>query len=154
MARRAVMTEASKGHMSKDDRELRGAVESELRIGLISDYSPIGLDGHGAAAYDAILEAIPSDRMAKVDGFVVETAADALGKMQQLRESLNADGVITDKGTQNPALNAYQKYSEIARKFLAELGCSPSARAKIANDAIAAAKRPKPTIRQLLESEE
>lgn len=147
------MTETNAGHMSNADRQRRMAVEAELRLGTIDDFEPVSLDEPGLKAYHAIVKAIHKERLATVDGFIVETAADALGKMQQLRDVINEQGIVTEKGSQNTALNAYQKYSEIARKFLTELGCSPSARAKIANDAVAAVKRG-PTIRELMNMED
>ena len=80
--------------------------------------------------------------MSKIDGYTIEACADAIAKMEDLREQINREGIVVD-GKQNQAVVAYAKYAEIAKRYLVELGCTPSARAKIANDAAQHAARKK-----------
>lgn len=141
MARNAQISATSGWHMTKQERETREAAEQEWRRGMLSDFVPSTLTERGRAAFDVIANAIPESKMSKVDGYTIEACADAISKMEELREQINHDGIVID-GKQNQAVVAYAKYAEIAKRYLVELGCTPSARAKIANDAATqAAKR-------------
>lgn len=143
MARRAVITDTSRGHLTAAQRSARNEAENHLRIGSVDMYQPVGLDSYGQSAYECILRAMPEEKLAEVDGYTVEIAADALGKMQALRESLDVESIVSGDSAQAKALNAYLKYAGISRSYLIELGCTPSARAKIAKDAAEAISKPK-----------
>ena len=80
--------------------------------------------------------------------------------MAQGREAIDRDGILVEvvNGNgiavrkQNDMLLAYQKYSEIAKKYLVELGLTPQARSKIAIDAAAKASKPA-TVFDMLDDE-
>lgn len=152
MARRALTVDSTEKHLTKQQREAREAAEAEWRRGLLSDYEPTSLDDAGMAAFATIAGAIPENRMSKVDGYTIEAAADAISKMENCRAQINSEGIVVD-GRQNPAVVAYAKYAEIAKRFLVELGCTPSARAKIANDAAASASKQK-TVADLFDDDD
>lgn len=141
MPRNAQLASASNWHMTKQERDTREQEEQEWRRGKLADFQPLSLTLGGRAAFDTIANAIPPEKMSKIDGYTIEACADAIDKMEQLRDQINREGVVVE-GKQNQAVVAYAKYAEIAKRYLVELGCTPSARAKIANDAAAhAAKR-------------
>ncbi|WP_418831571.1 phage terminase small subunit P27 family [Paraeggerthella sp.] len=149
MARRAVVSGASKGHQTKAQKDRRAQVEAEWRRGNIADYEPMMLSESGMIVFAELANAMPNDALAKVDGYTLETAADALDKMRECREAISSEGLIVDMPNargelvpeQNKSILVYQKYSEIAKKWLIELGLTPSARSKIANDAAAKATK-------------
>ena len=76
---------------------------------------------------------------ANVDIGVVAIVADAYIKMNQANEILKKEGMLinhTNKaGAENlvkhPALEIYSKYNDIYKKYLVEIGLSPSSRAKL-----------------------
>lgn len=152
MANRARMSDTTNRKQSKQEQAARIAEEQALRIGTIADYDPMALDAYGLKAYERIIRAIPENKIAEVDGYTIEIAADALGKMQQTREIINDKGMMID-GDQNKAVLVYQKYSEIAKKYLVELGCTPSARSKIALDVASALKKPQTTRQALMDED-
>lgn len=147
MARRAVVSGVSKGHQTKAQKERRAKVEAEWRRGNIANYEPMMLSDAGMLIFAELANAMPDGALAKVDGYTLETAADALDKMRECREIIAEHGTIVETCNaqgdvlpeQNKAILVYQKYSEIAKKWLVELGLTPSARSKIANDAAAKA---------------
>lgn len=143
MARRAVVSSASRGHQTNAQKRKRAQVEAEWRRGSIADYEPSMLTPSGMVIFSELANAMPDEALSKVDGYTLETAADALDKMRECREAIGSEGLIVDTPNargqlvpeQNKAILVYQKYSEIAKKWLVELGLTPSARSKIANDA-------------------
>lgn len=152
MARRAVITDTNKRHLSNNERQQRNAIEAELRIGSIKDYHPSGLDDYGLEVYDAILAAIPENKLSTVDGYSIERAAANLSDVNKIEQLIERTG-LAQAISSGKLWNAKHKAEEQARKWLIELGCSPSARAKIAGDIAAKAGKPK-TIRELLEDPE
>lgn len=140
MGRRALTADSVTGVITNQERETRAAEEQEWRRGKLADFQPLSLTSGGRAAFDTIANAIPPEKMSKIDGYTIEACADAIDKMEHLREQINREGIVVD-GKQNQAVVAYAKYAEIAKRYLVELGCTPSARAKIANDAAQHAKR-------------
>ena len=150
MPRRAVISDTSKGHLTKAERAARNKAEEMWRNGTLDDYDPAGLDEYGRIAFDRIVRAIPEDKLAEVDGYTIETCANALAMMRQCDEIIKDTGIIVERDTRNgniakanEAIAVYARYAEIARKFFIELGCTPSARAKIASDFAAAVAKPK-----------
>ena len=140
MPRAAVLVDHTAKHLTKQEIETRQAAEQEWRRVMLYDFTPCTLTERGRASFDTIANAIPPEKMSKIDGYTIEACADAIDKMEQLREQINREGIVVD-GKQNQAVVAYAKYAEIAKRYLVELGCTPSARAKIANDAAQHAKR-------------
>lgn len=133
--------------MTKQERAAREAAEAEWRRGALSEYEPVGLSESGMAVFAELAEAIPESVLCKVDGFTVEAAADAIDKLRECREVLAREGLLveyTNKAgatntDQNKAALLYQKFSDIAAKRLADLGLTPTARAKVAQEAAAKA---------------
>lgn len=152
---------ASTGKISKQERAARLAAEQEWRRGAIEDYQPVGLSASGMEVFAELAKAIPDGILCKVDGYTIEAAADAIDKMRECREILDREGLLveyTNKGgntnvDQNKAALLYQKYSDIAGKKLADLGLTPSARAKVAQDAAAKADKHK-TVADLFEDDD
>lgn len=160
MARTAVMSKYTKKHLTNDEKAARAAAEEMWRKGAIADYEPCALTDSGLAVFAALVDAIPDGALAKIDGYTIEVAADAIDKMRECREAIDRDGilvkVVNGNGIavrkQNDMLLAYQKYSEIAKKYLVELGLTPQARSKIAIDAAAKASKPA-TVFDMLDDE-
>lgn len=150
MANRAHLAGTSASHRSKAEIEQRKTVEESLRIGSISNYEPTGLNEAGMTIYQAIVNALPFDRLATVDGYSIERAAANLANVQAIEREIESIGLV-EAIEDSKLWVAKHKAEEQARKWLIELGCSPSARAKIANDATATAKKPI-SARQALES--
>ena len=81
------------------------------------------------------------------DGMILEerrgsykvTTPDAIAKIHQLNEVLKIEGMfitkLSDRGSENvvehPATKLYKQYNAIYKQYLAELGLSPSSRAKL-----------------------
>ena len=141
MPRRAIPVAQTKTGMTNETKAARAETDAEWRRGVLSEYEPLALDQVGIDVFNVIADAIPPDRMTKVDGYTVEAAADAIAKMVECREIIANEGLITEDGQQNKAVLVYTKYSEIAKRYLVELGCTPSARAKIASDAAMTASK-------------
>lgn len=154
MARKSVPVSANRGNLTKAQREAREQGEEALKRGQIADYEPESLTDDGIAIFAQLVESIPDEMLAKVDGYTVETAADAIDKMRKCRDEIakrglivrakNGNGIMVEE--QNKHVAIYQRYSEIARKCLSDLGLNPSARAKIAADAAERAKPKSPTV--------
>ena len=162
MARRAVISGTSKGHQTTAKKNKRSKIEAEWRRGNIADYEPTTLTDSGVIIFAELAKAMPDNALAKVDGYTIEAAADAIDKMRECRDgidrdgmivsAMNGNGIVVDKP--NDLIGIYQRYSEIAKKYLVELGLTPSARSKIANDAVAKANEPKSIREVLMEDDE
>lgn len=149
-------------NLTKQERAAREAAEAEWRRGALADYEPIGLTKSGMAVFAELAEAIPESVLCKVDGFTVEAAADAIDKLRECRAVLARDGLLveyTNKAgatntDQNKAALLYQKFSDIAAKRLADLGLTPTARAKVAQEAAAKAVQKGKTVFDVFEDDE
>lgn len=157
MARRALIAGTSARHSTKAERRAAAEADARWRRGSLADYEPETLDAPGMEVFAALAEAMPDEAMARVDGYTLETAADAIAKMRECRALIDAQGLVVtavngngiEVERPNEHIAIYRQYSDIAKKYLVELGLTPSARGKIASDAAAAASRPK-TLRELL----
>lgn len=157
MPRKTVLEGTDRKHATKEQREAVKRHIEPWKIGKLADYEPQILTNSGMLIFEALVESLPQEVMAKVDGFTIETAADALDKMRMCREKIDTDGLVVQKVNgngkkiecANDHIAIYAKYSEIAKRFLVELGLTPSARNKVATDAAAAAARP-PSLREIL----
>lgn len=77
--------------------------------------------------------------LTNIDIPVVAICADAYVKMQQANKVLLDEGILVEytnkSGATNlnkhPALEVYGKYNDIYKKYLSEIGLSPSSRAKL-----------------------
>lgn len=162
MPNQAKPVAASKAKIGKQEKAARLAAEAEWRRGAIEDYQPVGLTDSGMAIFAELAKAIPDGILCKVDGYTIEAAADAIDKMRECREILERDGLLveyTNKAgatnvDQNKAALLYQKYSDIAGKKLADLGLTPSARAKVAQDAAAKAIERKVTVADIFNDDD
>lgn len=149
-------------NLTKQERAAREAAEAEWRRGALSEYEPVGLSESGMAVFAELAEAIPESVLCKVDGFTVEAAADAIDKLRECREVLAREGLLveyTNKAgatnvDQNKAALLYQKFSDIAAKRLADLGLTPTARAKVAQEAAAKAAQKGKTVFDIFEDDE
>lgn len=136
-------SELSSRKISKQERDARTAAEEDWRFGAIADYEPVALSEQGLQVFKELVLSIPEKVLCKTDGYTIEMAADAIDKMRECREILRAEGLIVPHvnksgetvSEQNKAALLYQKYSDIASKKLAELGLTPSSRARIAQSA-------------------
>lgn len=149
MANRARITNTLEGYRGTAEKQRRKEAKAYLKVGSITDYQPVTLDDAGLVIYGVILKSIPQERLAEVDGYTVERAAANFSDVQAIEQLIASIGL--NEAIQDGKLwNAKHKAEEQARKWLIELGCSPSARAKIAGDIAAKTAWPK-TIRELLE---
>lgn len=148
MANRSHIGETTNRKRSKQETAARLAEEQAWRVGTIEDYEPTSLDDEGLVAYNRIAKAIPTGKIAEVDGYTIERAAANLADVQRIESEIADMGLVA--AIQDGKLwAAKHKAEEQARKWLIELGCSPSARAKIASDVAASIAKPK-TIRELM----
>lgn len=162
MATNAMPVGLTVKNLTKQERAAREAAEAEWRRGALADYEPIGLTESGMLIFAELAEAIPESVLCKVDGFTVEAAADAIDKLRECRAVLARDGLLveyTNKAgatntDQNKAALLYQKFSDIAAKRLADLGLTPTARAKVAQEAAAKAVQKGKTVFDVFEDDE
>lgn len=142
MARPAKPIDYQTGVMTKAERERRQRGEAEYRGKRpIREEPPESLSEEGKEVYLAILRNLPLDKLNETDGYTVEVVADAIAMMRECRRDIQHNGLFvtaTNKAgepvrDQNKAVIVYQKYSEILKKYTAELGLSPVARSRIAN---------------------
>lgn len=152
MANRARLSETTNRKRSKQEQAARIAEEEAWRIGKLEDYEPTTLDEYGMTAYERIVRAIPESKLAEVDGYTIERAADNLADVHRIKDEIIALGFSAafDSGLYQEKRRA----EEQARKWMIELGVTPSARSKIAMDAAAAIAKPKTTRAALLEIDE
>ena len=146
---RTLTTDNAKSHLTKAEKSVRKATEEEWRRGALSDYVPMALDDDGMTVFRVIAMAIPDNQLSTVDGYTIEIASDAIARLMEASRAIKDQGMVltrtTSQGTtevQNPNIAIYAKYAEIAKRYLVELGCTPSARAKIAADAAKQLARP------------
>lgn len=142
MANRSHIGETTNRKRSKQEMAARLAEEEAWRAGSLEDYEPVSLDTDGLVAYRRIARAIPAGKIAEVDGYTIERAAANLADVQHI-ESLIANIGLCEAIQDGKLWAAKHKAEEQARKWLIELGCSPSARAKIASDVASAIAKPK-----------
>lgn len=127
--------------ISKEELENRRKAEESLkgsndRIEEIPDW----LCDLGKQEYIKLVNDLKSSEiLTNVDIPVVAIVADAVAKMHQLNEILKIEGLfvtkLSDRGAENisehPATKLYKQYNAIYKQYLAELGLSPSSRAKL-----------------------
>lgn len=106
----------------------------------ISRKPPQYLDGDGKKIYKNIVNSLPEKFLSNTDEYVVAIIADSIAKMQQCQEIIKEQGLLVEYTNsagatnidQNKAILIYQKYNEIFKKYIGEVGLSPSARGKLA----------------------
>ena len=127
--------------ISKEELENRKQAEELLkgsndRVEVIPDW----LCDLGKKEYTNLVNDLKSsDILTNVDIPIVAIVADAIAKMHQLNEVLKIEGLfitkLSDRGSENvvehPATKLYKQYNAIYKQYLAELGLSPSSRAKL-----------------------
>lgn len=130
------------GAITKAERERRKQAESAIRgTRPISKTPPSSLSEDGKKVYKTILKNLPLDQMNETDGYTVEVVADAISKMRECRREIHENGLFVDSADrsgnpireQSKAIAVYQKYSDILKKYISELGLSPAARSRIAS---------------------
>lgn len=130
------------GAITKAEKERRRQAEAAIRgTKPISQEPPESLTDEGKVIYTTILENLPLEQLNETDGFTVEVVADAIDNMRQCRREIQEAGLFVDYVTssgaktrdQNKAVSTYQKYSDILKKYISELGLSPAARSRIAS---------------------
>jgi len=152
-----------KGAISQDSFKKRKAIEDSFRgFRPINDIPPETLTEEGKEIYKTILNNLPVEILNETDGYAVEVVADAISNMRECRRDIKENGLFTsytnsagmENRDQNKAVLVYQKYSEILKKYIAELGLSPSARSKIANMATQETQAQKKTLMDILNEDE
>lgn len=150
------------GAITKAERERRQRAEAAIRGNRpISQEPPESLASEAKDIYVTILENLPLDQLNETDGFTVEVVADAIATMRECRREIEKKGLFVEgcdrKGNptreQNTAVLVYQKYSDILKKYIAELGLSPAARSRIASLAKESEQPAKKTLMDLLNEE-
>ena len=150
-----------KKNLTKAEKAAREAGEIAFKAGEIRDYTPLTLSERGREIYDQIVDTLPDDLLSLTDGYTIEIVADSIDMMHDCRELIQRQGIIVkytntrgvSNAEQNKAILAYQKYSDIFKKHVTELGLTPSARAKIASMAAEGANK-KPTLDDMLEEDD
>lgn len=130
------------GAITKAERERRQQAESVIRGNRpLSQAPPESLADEARNIYATILENLPLEQMNETDGYTVEVVADAIANMRRCRKEIDSVGLFVERydrndnriREQNVAVGVYQKYSDILKKYIAELGLSPAARSRIAS---------------------
>jgi len=151
--------EMKTGALSKEEFEKRKAIEDSYRgVKPISDIPPESLTDEGKSIYTTILDNLPVEMLNETDSYTIEVVADAISIMRECRRDIKQNGLFVtytnsagmENRDQNKAVLIYQKYSDILKKFIAELGLSPSARSKIANMANIDPPEKKKTLMELI----
>ena len=141
MGRNAKPLDLKTGYINKDVYEARKEGESKLKgTKKISNKPPSYLCTDGKKIYKNIVESLHEDLLNNTDEYVVSIVADALAKMHQCQEIIKREGILVSYTNtagatnidQNKAVLVYQKYCEIFKKYIGEIGLSPSARSKMA----------------------
>ena len=129
------------GHRTKE--EIQQRKENEERLKGSNDrvhIAPRWLCKDGKKEYKRLVKDLKnSNILTNVDIPVVAIVADAYAKMHQLNEVLKNEGMfitkLSDRGAENivehPASKLYKQYNTIYKQYLAEIGLSPSSRAKL-----------------------
>lgn len=126
---------------SKEQLETRRASEEKLRgssdkIHIV----PKWLCKDAKKEYKKLIKEMSNTNvLTNIDIPVVAICADAYVKMQQANKVLLDEGILveyTNKAgatnlNKHPALEVYAKYNDIYKKYLSEIGLSPSSRAKL-----------------------
>ena len=138
---KAKPVELKKGNLTKDVYEERKSNEDKLKGSKpISKKSPAYLCENGRKIYKNIVKSLPEDFLNNTDEYVVAIVADSLAKMQECQQLIKKEGLLVEYTNtagatnidQNKAVLIYQKYCEIFKKYIGEIGLSPSARSKMA----------------------
>lgn len=152
------------GNVPKEAYARREKSENALKgTRPISAEPPETLSAEGKEIYSIILANLSPEILNQTDGYTIEVAADAIANMRECRRDILENGLFTTyvnasgarNRDQSKAVLVYQKYSEIYKKYIPELGLSPAARSRIANLAsIDAVPQEKKTIMDLLNEDE
>lgn len=138
---KAKPVELKKGNLTKGVYEERKANEDKLKGDKrISNKAPAYLCDNGKKIYKNIVKSLPEEFLNNTDEYVVAIVADSLAKMQECQELIKKEGLLVEYTNtagatnvdQNKAVLIYQKYCEIFKKYIGEIGLSPSARSKMA----------------------
>lgn len=133
--------ELKKGTITKEEYKKRKQAEENLKgDNSISKNPPTYLCNNGKKIYKNIVESLPNNFLNNTDEYVVAIVADSLAKMQECQKILKKEGLLVEYTNsagatnidQNKAILIYQKYNEIFKKYIGEIGLSPSARGKLA----------------------
>ena len=151
------------GAISKSTYDKRKKLEDAYKgANPISDIPPETLTDEGKEIFSVILRNLPAEILNETDSYSIEVVADAIATMRECRREIKRSGLIVsytnnagvENKDQNKAVLIYQKYSEILKKYIAELGLSPSARSKIANMATQDPHGSKKTLMELLNEDD
>lgn len=129
------------GHRTKEEIQQRQEAEERLKgnsnkIHIV----PKWLCKDGKKEYKRLVAELENTNiLTNVDIGVVAICADAYVKMNQANEIIKKEGMLieyTNKAgatniSKHPALEVYAKYNDIYKKYLVEIGLSPSSRAKL-----------------------
>lgn len=130
-----------KGTISKEEYNKRLKAEEILKGGnSISNKPPSYLCTNGKEIYKNIVESLPANFLNNTDEYVVAIVSDSLAKMQESQELIKRDGLLVEytnsagatNTDQNKAILIYQKYNDIFKKYISEIGLSPQSRSKLA----------------------
>lgn len=118
--------------MTNENKRIRAEAETALKGNEpIPQKPPNDLCTKGKAVYKEILQSFPQDFLNRTDAYIVTVVADAIAQMQKLREQINELEPLA--ASESKLIIAYQKYSDILKKFSPELGLSPTSRGQLAN---------------------
>ena len=130
-----------KGTISKDEYNKRLKAEETLKgDNSISNKPPSYLCANGKKIYKNIVESLPDNFLNNTDEYVVAIVSDSLAKMQESQKLIKRDGLLVEytnssgatNTDQNKAILIYQKYNDIFKKYIGEIGLSPQSRSKLA----------------------
>jgi P27 family predicted phage terminase small subunit len=133
------LLEGNKNRLTKE--EINKRLEGEIKPNTDKVKSPDWLDETARKEWDRVVdELIELGLMTNVDVSALGIYCDTYSKYVQATEALNSGELVVEhtnkSGATNlvpsPFINIQNKYADIIKKFLAEFGLTPSARAKLA----------------------
>ena len=130
-----------KGTITKEEYNKRAKAEEILKGETsIANKPPAYLCSNGKKIYKNIVDSLPKSFLNNTDEYVVSIVADSIAKMQEAQKLIERDGLLVEytnsagatNTDQNKAILIYQKYNDIFKKYIGEIGLSPQGRSRLA----------------------
>jgi phage terminase small subunit len=120
------------GKSRTDVTQKRKEVEVALKGSqTLSKKPPNSLCDKGKLIYRDILQSFPEGFFNKIDSHVIATVADSLAQMDRIRHEINQLSPL--EASETKLIISYQKYCDVLKKYINEIGISPVSRSQLAN---------------------
>ncbi len=155
--------ELKTGAITKEEYTKRKSMEDKMKGNKnISLTPPDYLDNRAKQIYINIVTSLPKEFLNNTDEYVISIVADSVAKMQECQEIIRKEGLLVEYTNtagatnvdQNKAVLIYQKYCDVFKKYVGEIGLSPSARSKLAQMSIQSEKKEDPLLKALSDEDD